>query len=184
MKEDIIPEGYVRVSTILSIFQAYSFVDPAKLKKAQDTGTEIHAAIESFYLSEFEPVSFRRIPYVESFLKWQMAYDPDVLCFEKRFFGLSMKVTGRIDLLAKINGHTVLVDFKTGSWAHPEVWQLQGTFYRLLLEESGEANLPDEFLFVQLMKDGSEPLLHRFKHNISNVDVCKAAYRCWQYFKP
>lgn len=185
MNEDI-PEGYTRVSSILSIFQAYAFVDRAKLKRAQEVGTDVHAAIKSYFEGSFEPLEFKKAPYMESFLKWANGREIEPLLVEKRLFDHRLMITGQVDLLAKIEGENVLVDFKTGSWAHPEIWRLQGSFYRALIEDhwldDDGPEMPNRFLFIQLMKDGSDPILYDFKYHPSDLDVCLSAYRCYKYF--
>ncbi len=57
---ELLKEGYTRVSEILSIFQAYSFVPREKLKKAQDIGTDIHSAIEEYFKEGFTPLDRKK----------------------------------------------------------------------------------------------------------------------------
>lgn len=181
-----IPEGYIRVSSILSIFQAYAHVDREKLRKAQETGTDIHAAIKSYFEDTFEPVEFRKFAYMESFLKWEQVVDLEPIVVEKRFFDENFMLTGQIDLLANLGGKPYLIDFKTGSWAHPEIWKLQGTFYRWLIKQhnymGNDLPVPDKFLFVQLIKDGSAPILYEFDYDHNDWEVCMCAVRCYRYF--
>jgi hypothetical protein len=179
--EDI-TEGYVRVSDILSIFQSYAHVPRAQLKKAQDIGTDIHAAIEAFYKDEFTPLDKKKNPYFESFLKWNDRLLPEPVLIEKRLYGEELMITGRIDLLVQSGGKSVIVDFKTGSWAHPEIWRLQGAFYRYLVATSGIA-FPDVFIFVQLQKDGSYPNIHEFIYRDRDWNVCLSALECYKFFK-
>lgn len=193
MDLEIIPDGYTRVSSILSIFQNYAKVDRTRLKRAQDTGTAIHEAIKSFYQDEFQPLHFREVPYMQSFLKWQECFKPKPILFEERLFDHHLKITGRIDLLATIDGHPVLVDFKTGSLAHPSIWELQGTFYRHLLNYQSllkqplfsEMTIPtpDTYLFVQLQKEGTDPLLHEFHFKLSSWEACLSAIKCYHFFE-
>ena len=132
---EIIKPGYIRVSDILSIFQAYAHVDRKRLKKAQDTGTIVHKAIECFYEDEFSPIPKAVLGYFESFLKWNDKVRPTPLILEKRYYDDELLVTGRVDMIADINGEKVLVDFKTGSWEHRDIWNLQADFYKWLSSE-------------------------------------------------
>lgn len=184
---EIIKPGYTRVSDILSIFQNYWKVDPAKLKKHQDLGVLVHDAIERHLKGEFVPIQMPLTPYFESFLKWEKVYKPKPLVIEKRYYDDQLMVTGRIDLLAEIEQLNVLVDWKTGSWAHPEIWALQGTFYRAFIEddciENNGPEVPDSFQYVQLRSDGEMPTVHAMKYDSNWWDVCMSAMRCYKYFK-
>lgn len=182
MQELILPE-YTRVSTILSVFQAYSFVPTAKLKRAQDIGTDIHEAIEHYFKDGFTPLDSKRGPYFDSFLWWADIFIPTPLLFEERFYDQKLMITGRIDLLCKIEGIPHLIDFKTGSWAHPEIWELQMTFYRYLLEVNEYPVLPNRFLVLQLDKEGREPVKYEFKYDERNLEICLCAWRMWKYFQ-
>ncbi len=90
-------------------------------------------------------------------------------------------ITGRIDLLLDVGHNFELVDFKTGSWAHPEIWRLQAEFYRYLLSANG-CLVPEKFIFVQLQKDGSAPVLYEFEHRKEDWEVCLAALKSYRYF--
>jgi len=182
--ETILP-GYTRVSDILSIFQAYAHVDRDKLKKAQDIGVVIHQAIEMFYSDEFKPLYGHYTRYFESFLKWSDSLGKNLnpLVVEKRFYDHELMITGRVDLLAELDGMIVLIDFKTGSWAHPEIWKLQACFYRSLIAQNITGQTPDKYLFIQLKGDGSMPSLFPMHYDIEDTLVCQDALRCYHYFK-
>lgn len=177
-----IKEGYTRVSSILAIFQAYSFVPRDKLKKAQDLGTGIHEAIDSYFKYEFSPLDSRKTPHFQSFLTWAEQFNPRPLLTETRFYDDHWKITGKLDLLAMLGDEIVLIDFKTGSWAHPQIWQLQATFYRYLLTVNGYRSLPNKFMFVQLNADSAQSRIFEFDYDKKNLQVCKHALRCFQYF--
>lgn len=185
MQEIILP-GYTRVNQILSIFQNYSRVPAGKLKRAQEIGTDIHSAIEAFYKETFEPLRTNREPYFESFLKWENAFHPNPIIVEERMYLKPMMITGRIDLLAEIGEEHYLVDFKTGSWAHPEIWKLQGTFYRHLLLSHNPLHqkipIPNKFMFIQLSPEGVAPNLFTFDYEPHDWDICLNAWECWKYF--
>lgn len=175
-------EKYTRVSAILGIFQAYSFVEPSRLKKAQETGTAIHSAIEAYYKDEFTSIDYKRGPYFESFLKWTDSLHPIPIAQETRLFDDSLMITGQFDLLASIGGDKYLIDFKTGSWAHPEIWNMQMHFYRHLMA-ANELWKPEHFMIVQLQKDGSDPTIFDFKYDEKVLKTCFHALECYRYFK-
>ena len=173
---------YVRVTEILSIFQGYNFVPRERLKKAQEIGTDIHDAIERYFLKCYEPLSLKKMPYFESFLHWAKEYEPSPWLLETRFNDDDLKVTGKVDLVARIKEKVFLVDFKTGAWINQEVWNLQLHWYRHLLEVNQYSPLPKKFLIVQLMKDGSPPILYEFAYDTKVEEACYHALEMWKYF--
>jgi len=118
--EHILPD-YTRVTTILSIFQNYANVDKKKLKESQDIGTLLHDEIKK-YLNLFQKSSdecyFSNIPYKwggywDSFLSWKKNInDLEVILSERRLYDPLYKITGQIDLVAKIDGKSHIIDFK------------------------------------------------------------------------
>ena len=102
---------------------------------------------------------------------------PEVI--EKRFYDDELMLTGKVDLIAHLNGKKTIVDFKTGSQAHLSIWRLQATFYRFLTKEP-----IDDFLFVHLNRDGTFPALHHFTYDPKDLEVCLAALKCFHFFNP
>ena len=175
-------EDYTRVSEILAIFQAYAHVDRKLLKKAQDTGTSIHGAIESYFKDEFIPLDARRAPYFESFLSWADSLHPIPIASETRLYDHSLRITGQFDLIATLGGEPYLIDFKTGSWEHPEIWEMQMTLYRYLMGVNGMPK-PDKFMIVQLKKDGSPPKIFDFTFSQECLSACMSALDCYLWFR-
>lgn len=172
-----IKEGYARVSDVLAIFQAYSMVPRKALKRAQEAGVTVHEAIEMYFKGEFIPIHPKYIPYFSSFLKFIDKFDPKPVIVEKRFYDENWMITGKVDLIATIYGEDMLVDFKTGSMAHPEIWKLQGSFYRHM------CRIPvEKLLFVQLSKEGNDPVIHDFEYSDCMVDVMSHAVKMHRYF--
>lgn len=180
--EEILP-GYTRVSEVLSIFQNYAAVDRAKLKKAQDVGTVVHHAIESYFKGEFVPLYGKLTPYFDSFLQWVGKQPVKPLICEQRIYDHDLMITGRVDLLCEMDGIVVLVDFKTGSWAHPEIWKLQATFYRELIRMKTLEYSPNHYLYIQLKSDGSEPTLFPMEYRHTDMLACHAALVAYRWFR-
>lgn len=177
-----IEDAYTRISSILSIYQAYAHVPKEKLIKAQEVGTEIHDAIERYFKDAFTPIAARKYGYFESFLKWTQNCSVEPLIVERRFFDNILMITGKVDLVCMLNGIRTLVDFKTGAWAHPEIWRLQGTFYRYLLQMNGEEP-PDKMLFIQLLKTGDAPILYEFFFQKEDLDACLHSLAMYHWFE-
>lgn len=180
---EAIKEGYIRISELLSIYQAYAFVPKEKLKKAQEIGTDIHTAIESYFKGDFSPLDSKKNPYFQSFLQFATSNNIDPVLMEERMYSETLKITGRLDLLANVDGTLMIIDWKTGSWAHPEIWQLQGTFYRMLLQENGKP-VPDCFTFVKLNREGHSPDLYTFQYTEKCEKICRQTLEIYDYFLP
>lgn len=178
---EIIKEGYTRVTEILSIFQAYSFVPRDTLRKAQERGTLIHEAIENFFASEFYPLPPKMQGYFDSFLAWYDSFSPKKIACEKRLYHDSWKITGKFDLLADIYGEPVLIDFKTGSWTHPKIWEMQMGFYHLLAKETGLDPMPTKSMVVHI-KEHTPPAIYPFIFSDDTKKVCEQALELWKYF--
>lgn len=180
---EVIKEGYTRVSEILSIFQAYSFIPKEKLRKACELGTDIHEAIEAYFKGEFTPLSEKKSPYFESFLKWVEQIHPVPICQEKRFYSDSLMVTGKLDLIANIGEEAYIIDFKTGSWSHPEIWKLQLHFYALLMSMDCNEVIPEKFMIVHLKKEGIAPDIYTFSYEHQTTQICLKSLECYRFFK-
>jgi PD-(D/E)XK nuclease superfamily len=181
---EIIEPGYTRVSEVLGIFQSYAHIDKAKLKKKQDLGTDIHDAIETYWKGGFSAMSAKHDLYFDSFLKWMNGKNVIPVFIEQRFYHRTLKLTGKIDLVCLKDNVPMIIDYKTGSWLHPEIWQLQATMYRMLLAAENREILPNEFLFLKLMPDASPPIEIPMIYNPDHEEVCKAALQCYRYFNP
>lgn len=171
---EIIREGYDRVTEILAIFSSFAHVDKKRLKKAQDLGTSVHDAIEKFYRGHFDPMGYLQNGYFESFLAWSAKNPVFPKVVEERFYDDTLMITGKVDLTT--NCHE-LIDFKTGSWDHPEIWELQAQFYCHLLNNSIE-----KCYIVKLHSDGSYPMVYTFYPSEEKWEVCKHAIACYRYF--
>lgn len=179
---DLIPPEYTRVTSILSTFQSYSAVPSARLKKAQDTGTAVHLAIEKHLRNEFHPLESIVQPYFDSFLAWKDNFLDSTTDTEKRLFDDDLMITGQLDLIGIVQGQNCLVDFKTGSWVHKEIWELQLTFYRYLLMQNKYQSPPDKMMVVHLKKDGSKPDIFAYDYDQRNFGVCYSAWCCYKFF--
>lgn len=175
---EFIKEGYTRVSQVIEILQKYAHVPRNVLKKSQEIGTDVHQAIEMYYKGDMKVLDRVRFPYFESFLKWNDVFTPEPIIIEERFYDDELMVTGRIDLLAKVNGELMLIDFKTGSSINAEAWRLQGTFYRKMLPQK-----PNVFWFIQLNKDGEPPMIHEFLYKPHWDDAITSLVKVYRSFQ-
>lgn len=174
-------EGYDRVTDVLSPFSGYGKIDPMILERAAARGDRVHKAIDEIISDLGNWISHDGIEgYMQSFYKFWDAMEPFILSHEQRYFSKDIAITGKIDLLAKINGKRVLIDWKTSSQFN-HTWPLQGAAYALLLKEQ-EVEF-DSVLFVKLLKNGNGPDAFEFdpKEYSEDFNKCLWAYR--KFFK-
>lgn len=176
---------YVRVTEILSIFQSFDHVNPVTLKKAIERGQIIHNAIHGYFEGRFMPVPHQFIPYFNSFNKWIEETVPNEVESETRYFSQDweLPVTGQLDLLAHIGDKLTLIDFKTSSFPKPEIWELQLTFYYMLLESNNVLELPCNGMVVNLKQDGSYPDIYLLECFEPLKSMCTIAMDCYRHFQ-
>jgi hypothetical protein len=178
-----IREGYHRVTDIVSIYQSFAHIPKAILKRACEIGNDVHEAIEAHLNGKWLPLAENKEGYFHSFLEWNRTVSFTPFWIENRLYDDVLKVTGKPDLICKMGDEAVLVDFKTGSIPKPEIWHLQGTFYRYLLKMNKFDLIPNKFIFVNLQKDGSFPVLYEMEYQQKAWEVCDAALKAYEYFR-
>lgn len=174
-------EGYDRVSHILSPFNGYGKIDQDVLDRAAHRGTRVHNIITEELLIKTPKEDRLGVEgYIHSFEKFWADYQGEILHVEKRIKNDNVSLTGEFDLIARIAGQYVLIDWKT-SVSLNRTWALQGAAYRMLANDAGIEI--DACWFVQLDKKGKEPKVHVFgesndyKANLSMFWHCVHTYR-------
>jgi len=179
--EEIIKEGYTRVSSILSQWDRFGKIPRHILENKQQIGTLIHEAINAHSIGAFLPVDSSIDGYFQSFLEWQKLSKFNLIFPEQRFYCDKLKITGKIDAIAvSSQGELFLIDYKTSASKDARMWQLQGCFYHYLATIN-KLNLSKRFFFVQLFKDGSPGQAHEFFISNPIANVCKAALLSYRY---
>lgn len=182
--EEIIKPGYVRVSQVLHPFQDFSQIPPDVLANKARIGTEVHAAIEAFYKKEFFPVRDDAFAYLCAF---KNAYDRELkeyepVMLERRFYNEEIRLTGRVDLIARKDGVLHLIDFKTTASEHLAAWKLQLALYVLLAEEDPDINI-EEATILQLKKNGKYKM-HSFHIYDDLLEMARYAVALhWHFHK-
>jgi len=92
-----------------------------------------------------------------SFLEWEKGKKLEVIAAEKQLVSEEYKYGGTFDLLARIDGKTTLVDFKTGSGIYPEYW-LQVAGYGQLIREN-ELSEPAFYIIINIPRTEDENFL-------------------------
>lgn len=85
-----------------------------ELSKAADIGDRVHNAIENIIVTgNWENNDSELDPYLQGFYHFTERFEPEWLYVEKPIFSVTHLYAGSFDGIAKINGKTVIIDFKT-----------------------------------------------------------------------
>lgn len=134
-------------------FERLDMLQKALLEKARARGSRCHEIFEEYLITDeidWDGIECDYRPYIEQFVLWRRTYRPKVLFTEKRLFGDDF--CGTCDLLCKIDGKVVLVDYKVTASADKKSLAVQLAGYRRLLERYGIQ--VDECYYLHIKKDG------------------------------
>lgn len=102
------------------IDEAEALAAPSKAtRKAANRGTTIHSLIEAHKKTGvvIETVPDELKGYASAFYDWTSKNNLEILESERTVFNEEYKYAGTLDMLAKLNGETVVLDFKTNKTA-------------------------------------------------------------------
>jgi len=132
----------------------------------------------------FEGKSVR--PYVESWEKyWETMQVQEIGLQEKRLYGEEMKITGRMDLVARIHNpftlkdDVTLFDWKTSRDVGKH-WQIQAGGYLHILREN-YIHI-DNIVFVKLDKDGGDAVFTEYEVVKGLTDLFCTAHDLYMMF--
>jgi hypothetical protein len=190
--EDIIKDGYARVSDILRPWNDFSNVPEEILARKQRIGTDVHEAI--YLHNECMPMIYTTLRedaggYFVSFLEWSNLTGARVVFSEVRLYDEVFKITGKYDALVRFPDEDclVMVDWKTSSSYNKDMgnnWALQGGFYHYLMKQNDLPNISERFLFVQLDAKGGLPKVREFHFDTNLMSDCMAHIQCYRYHNP
>ena len=174
-------DGCTRVTDILAWYQDLSKIPVEALERKAAIGTAVHEAIEAHLSGNFYVSTDDMKGYMQSFLKWINRMDYAVAATEERFFDYTLGITGKIDCITQEKDNLMLLDFKTSRKANPKIWRLQGGFYHILASQKYQ--LGDQFLFLQLMPDGTVAKEHLYTWDAELHRTCLAILETYRYFE-
>ncbi len=157
--------------------------DAARDRRATE-GINVHNLLEQWMVSETVPNPAEHPPevhgYIQALARWVMVTQPEVLAVERLVYSRRFGYAGRVDLLARIDGFTTLIDFKTqpraGIYASAHV---QAAMYALALYECGELE-PEDMRIVVLAEDGA----FREMEVLATPETVGAALTWYRELKP
>lgn len=188
---EILP-GYTRVSEFLSMIPTLSTdgkwgfpmqqIDEGVLERKRELGSSVHAAIKAHIDKEFYPSSDKEQGYLDSFIKWQETVDLTCHETERRFYYEPMKITGCVDMLAKLNPNGIfhLIDFKCTVNQDKVKWPIQAAFYHFLAEVNG-IKLDKSCFFVQLDPNGDYPKVWEYVITKELTSVALSLYNVYKH---
>lgn len=136
-----------------------------KRSDAADVGKEVHAYAEAVLKGEPRPklTTEEAMQAASAFEEWLRDHRVKPIATERRLMSKESWFAGTTDLVAEIDGHIAIADFKTSSGIYPE-YALQLAAYRLAwCEENGGEN-PQRWI-VRTDKKSGEFQAHRFRRD-------------------
>ena len=106
-----------RVTEILSnvLGNKFDMVNPIVLDRASKFGQAVHATLTLYdrnNLGEYDEVILG--PYLSAWVDFRRMYNPEFLLIEGRLTDNFLGFSGQPDRIAKMQGRTWVIDFKTG----------------------------------------------------------------------
>jgi hypothetical protein len=101
-----------------------------KRNEAADLGTQVHEAAEQGLRAIGLDQNDSRRPFLQQYETWEAFFNPKVLLQECQVFNLTEGYAGSVDMVAAVDGHTYVVDIKTGSGLYPD-HAIQLTLYAM-----------------------------------------------------
>lgn len=161
-KQDVIEDGYVRVTKILEPLSGLIGIDEDVLLEACKRGTEVHRAIQN----DAKHLCYALAPayrgYFRSYLKWKKVTQYKIILSEQRLYDHDLKITGCLDAIVKGTNEMYLVDWKNTASQNRPYWEHQGMFYYHLAKLNG-LEINKRIMYVQLCPEGSAPNVHSFE---------------------
>ena len=161
------------ITSILSNLE-YKEIDLEILKRAAEKGSAVHKAIEDYLLwGEYE-LDIQYEPYMEQFKK---ALEKEKFETKKTEFKLTNgEICGTLDNMSKLNGETIIIDYKTTATIHLKLLEAQFGGYKILCD-SNSIKI-DKWYGLFLTKKG-----YKFKEVKPNVEIFNKCKEIYDYIK-
>ena len=184
-KKGEIPDGFLRVTQVLSPYKDFSHIPQAILEKASLRGQEVHRIAHLYALDLFiERPSEEVKGFFESFKIWFDTYVDEVFLSECRVSSEKLLLSGSPDLIARLKGskEKVLIDWKTPATSC-KTWRPQTAAYRMLLAQEKDI-FCDRRMVVMLKKDGSPPIVEEHEKHDLDESIFMQLLTCYRFFHP
>lgn len=182
--DDLIPDGYARVTEILKPYVSFDGIPPDVLKKAADRGRRVHRYCELYNKNLLiERVDEECKPYVESYIQWKDSMVEEVWHNELRVSCPELRISGKFDMIATIRGDSseTLIDIKTPLQTSVS-WQLQTAAYRYLVRVCEGIEL-NRRVCLMLDRNGNPPKVVEYTDHARDERMFLNAVELHYFFK-
>lgn len=137
----------------------------------RDLGTDVHAAVDQFNRGLPLEITDATAPYVAQYAAWLRNANVEIIASEFYTFNAAIGFGGTLDAIARIDGETCLVDWKTGKAKDSQRLQLAGLSMAEWYGDKGKDAEPmpkiDTAYIALLRPDGPPELI---RHEITDAD--------------
>ncbi|MBQ7445962.1 MAG: PD-(D/E)XK nuclease family protein [Clostridia bacterium] len=162
------------------VMEIYKDVSEVALRGAADKGTTVHEAFEIYADYGYEDIPEEYAGYLEGLKKFYADFKVKPIATEQRFYHKLYCYAGTADLIAEINGETVLVDYKTTAQIQPVLTAVQLIAYRKALESQGVKISYTAILHVS--KDGNYKFI-RQGNELESWDVFLGLFKMDRFIR-
>lgn len=140
----------------------------AEMKRAAARGTAVHLMLEKHLQNDLTATKEHLIEHIAEFnsLKQYVKKINNIVLQEAALYSDVLKIAGRVDCIAEVNGVLSIIDFKTSTGNKTEQmiqdYYLQTTFYALAFLECYGIEIEDIVIFMSVEK-GAVPLVFKSK---------------------
>ena len=162
----------------------YGDVDTAILGMAAHRGHIVHTAIENLLKHDIDDIPPEYNGYLDAFKKFATEYPFEAVGIEMRTFHEILRYAGTVDLLCKLDGQLVLIDYKTSAKINEMLTGVQLEAYGSALA-SQDIHVENKAI-LHLKSDGKYTLKWYGKCSSENTAVfgaCLKIYNHIQKFK-
>ena len=131
----------------------YEGIPKGVLNNAASKGTAVHNSIENYLKFGIDDIEPEYRGYFDAFLAFEEKYKPEVIRSEIRMYHKLFKYAGTGDLLCKIDGKLILIDYKSTAEIYEMPCRVQLEAYWQALASHGIK--PDDKWILHLKKDGT-----------------------------
>ena len=104
-------EGY---DSLVKWVRDARYRQPKDKRSATQLGTDVHDACEKYALTGVRPVVDDEVlPFLDQFDEWANKWQPEYIAAEASVFNRTYGYAGTLDAIAKIEGSTLLLDYKS-----------------------------------------------------------------------
>lgn len=157
----------------------------AEMKRAATRGTAVHLMLENHLLNNPDPTKGHVVDHIAEFnsLKQYVKKINNIVLQEAALYSDVLKIAGRVDCIAEVNGVLSIIDFKTSTNNKTEQmvqdYYLQTTFYALAFLECYGIEIEDIVIFMSVEK-AAVPLVFKTK---VQYHVAQLVKRINKYYK-